>query len=303
MTAAAVAEAELADIDVGGLVEYRLADHNGGVLLAEAPCDVHGDLCVRVEGVDHEAVAGVDYLLVAQVEHDDLAVHLRDALKLRLEELRLLAVKVGAFFDVRQREDLVDRVVHAVADQFHHQVVVGDAEIAESAEPGAGVHDEVQQHPALGTKHLVEGEIRAVALVDGFHQLVADARERRLAAVVVVDDARGAAGVRVDDELAAGLLRLEAVDLRLVVVEGDRHAGIVGQVGRDVVFREFDLAVLDVLGVDELDLVDHIELAEHHCAGESVEVAARNKSHFLIHNYLRRFFIYAYYSIFCLRFQ
>ena len=36
-----------------------------------------------------------------------------------------------------------------LVDQLHHQLVVGDAEVTEAAEPGAAVHEEVQQRPAL----------------------------------------------------------------------------------------------------------------------------------------------------------
>ena len=283
MTAAAVPQAQLADIDLRALVDDGLADHDGGVLLAEAPRDVDGDLRLGVQGVDHEAVAGVDDLLVAQIEHDDLVVDLRDALELRLEQLALLEVEVHALLDVGQLEDLVDAVVHAVADQLHHQLVVGNAEIAEAAEAGARVHQIVQQHPARGVQDLVEREVGAVALVDGGHELVADAGEGGLPAVVVVHDARGAAGVRVDDELAAGLLRFQAVDLRLVVVEGDGDARVVGQVGGDVVVTQLHLAVLHVLGVDEFDLVDDAQLAQHHRAGESVKIASCDQSLFCFH--------------------
>ena len=39
-----------------------------------------------------------------------------------------------------------------------------------------------------------------------------------------------------------------------------------------------DLAVLHVLGVDELDLVDQVELLQEHGADEPVEVAARDEA-------------------------
>ena len=217
MAAAAVLQAQLADIDGGRLVHDGLADHHGGVLLAEAPGDVHGDLGLGIEGVDHEAVARVDDLLVAQVQHDHLVVKHGDALELLHEHLGLLEVQVHALLDVRQGQDLVDVVLHAEADQLHHQVIVGDAELAEAAQAGAGIHQVVQQHPSLGMQYLIHGEIGAVALVHRLHQLVADVGEGFLAAIVVVDHPCRAAGVGVDDQLAAGLLGLQAMG-RLVVM-------------------------------------------------------------------------------------
>ena len=99
VAAAAVLEAELADIDVGALVDDGLADHDGGVLLAEAPGHMDGDLRLGIEGIDHEAVARMDDLLIAQIQHDDLVVDLRDTLKLGLEFLGLGEVEIHALLD------------------------------------------------------------------------------------------------------------------------------------------------------------------------------------------------------------
>ncbi len=46
----------------------------------------------------------------------------------------MVEVQLGAFDDIGELQDLVDRVVLAVCDQVHHQVVVRDAEVAEPAE-------------------------------------------------------------------------------------------------------------------------------------------------------------------------
>jgi hypothetical protein len=113
----------------------------------------------------------------------------------------VLAVKVRALLDVGQREDLVDRVVAAVVDQLHHELVVRHAEILEAPEARARVHQVVQQHPAFRVEDLVERELRRVGLVDRVHQLGRNAREAARTAEVVVDHARGRRRFRVDDEV------------------------------------------------------------------------------------------------------
>ena len=282
VSAAAVLEAELADVDVGALVDDGLADHDGGVLLAEAPGHMDGDLRLGIEGVDHEAVAGVDDLLVSQIQHDHLVIDLGDAQQLRLERLGFFEIEVHALLDIRQLQDLVDIVVEAVVYELHHQLIVGDAEIVEAAEAGARVHQIVQQHPALGVQDLIQGEIGAVALVHGRHQIIGDAGEGFFSAVIVIHHAGCAAGGGVDDELAVGFRGLQAVHLGFMVVEGDGHPGVIGQVRGNIVFGELDLAVLHVLGVHEFDLVDELELLEHHGAGQTVKITSRDKSSYLL---------------------
>jgi len=93
----------------------------------------------------------------------------------------MLVVEVHALGNVRGGQDLLDGHGRAGVDQLHHQLVVGDAELAEAAEAGARVHQEVEQHPALRVEHLVERELRSVALVHRVHQLL-DVREALLPA-------------------------------------------------------------------------------------------------------------------------
>jgi hypothetical protein len=48
----------------------------------------------------------------------------------------------------------------------------------------------------------------------------------------------------------------------------------VRQVGADVASRDLDLAVLHVLGMDEQDVVDQVELFQQDGAHQAVEIAA-----------------------------
>jgi hypothetical protein len=70
---------------------------------------------------------------------------------------------------------------------------------------------------------------------------------------------------------------VDAQRLGVVVVEGEVHALAVGEVRGDVVGAQLDLAVLDVLGVHELDRIEHVHLLEQGRADEPVEVAARHE--------------------------
>ena len=63
-----------------------------------------------------------------------------------------------------------------------------------------------------------------------------------------------------------------------MVVERDVHARVVGEVRGDVTGAELDLAVLHVLGVDELHVVEHVEMLEKGGAHQPVEVGARDQS-------------------------
>ena len=178
--------------------------------------------------------------------------------------------------DVRRGQDLLDREIEAAIDQLHHQLVVGDAEVAEAPEPGARIHQEAQEDPALWVEDVIHGQLGGVSAVDRLHHLVAHARERRRAAEVVVDDARGGVGVGGHDPVAGVLA--DAQLLGGMVVERQRDLGAVGQVGRDVIGGQLDLAVLHVLGMDEQDLVEEPELLEQGGADEAVEVAAGDES-------------------------
>ena len=115
------------------------------------------------------------------------------------------AVEREALGDVGRREDLLDRHVEAVVDQLHHQLIVGDPEVAEAPEARARIHQEAQQDPALGVEDVLLGELRGVGAIDRLHHLVADAREALGSAEVVVDDARGGRGVG-DHHAVGGLL-------------------------------------------------------------------------------------------------
>ena len=60
MSAAAVAEAELADINFAYLVDDGLSDHDSSVLLPEAPRNMNADFNLRPHSIDHETVSCID---------------------------------------------------------------------------------------------------------------------------------------------------------------------------------------------------------------------------------------------------
>jgi hypothetical protein len=275
VAAPAIGEHQLTDVRPRAAVDDRLAGREHGVLLLEAPQHVDRDVALGEHRVDREAVRGVDDLLVAEVEHHEVAVHGGAAADLRGGPVGVLEVELHALGHVRQLEDLLDAQRGADVDQLHHELVVGDPELAEAAEARARIHEEVEQRPAGRLEDLLERELGGVALVDGLHQL-ADAGERRLGPEVLVDHAGG--GLRAGHDHVVARPALDPDRLRVMVVERDVHARVVGKIGGDVAGAELDLSVLHVLRVDELDVVEHAEVLEEGGAHQPVEVAARHES-------------------------
>ncbi len=67
-----------------------------------------------------------------------------------------------------------------------------------------------------------------------------------------------------------------------MMVEGQVHALDIRQVGGDVAIRNQDGAILHVLGVDELDVVDHVQFLEQDRTHQPVEIAAGDQAEILI---------------------
>jgi len=86
--------------------------------------------------------------------------------------------------------------------------------------------------------------------------------------------------MRFDD--VVGAVALVAHGLGFVVVEHEVRARHIGQVGGDVTAGDGHLAVLHVLGMDEGDLVDQIQLIEQHRADQAVKVTAGHQAVFRI---------------------
>ena len=251
-------------------VQDRLAHRDHGVLALLAPEHVGRHRAGGEQRVDHEAVPGVDDLLFPQVDDHDTAADAAAAPELVDERRRLLVVELHPFPHVRQLQDLVDAVVLAGLDQLHHQLVVRDPEVAEAPQPGAAVHQEVEQHPAGGREHLLQRVLGRVGLVDGPHQLRRDLREPLRPAVVVVDHPGRRGRVGVDDVVGGdgGV----ANGLAAVMVEHEMGVRRVGEVGGDVAGPDLHLPVLHVLGMDEQDVADQPELLEQHGTHQPIEV-------------------------------
>src|SRR5215470_19794786 len=75
MPAAAIRKTDRPDINRRGPVDGRLTDGKNGVLLFDAPEDMHGDTALGKQGVDHEAVARIDDLLIAEIQDDEISVN------------------------------------------------------------------------------------------------------------------------------------------------------------------------------------------------------------------------------------
>ena len=204
-------------------------------------------------------------------------MHGRAALDLLGGAVGVREVELDALGDVGRGEDLLDAHRRAGVDQLHHQLVVRDAEVAEAAEAGARVHQEVEQHPAGGVEDLVRASNWAaspLSTASMSSSMPGNVASRR----------RSARRPRARPTRRRATMTwlsgrpVDAERLRVVVVERDVDVRVVGEVGGDVTGAELDLAVLHVLGMDELDVVEDAEVLEKGGAHQPVEVAARHES-------------------------
>ena len=92
---------------------------------------------MRELGIDRKATAGVDHVFVAQVQYHQVVVHGAAALQLILKQLFLALVQIDALLEIIHCQNLLDRVVAASIDQAHHQLVVGNTELAKAAQAGS----------------------------------------------------------------------------------------------------------------------------------------------------------------------
>lgn len=81
------------------------------VLAARPGQHVHGHVRSRKQGVDEEAVARVNHLFCAQVEHDQVRVQHGAAPDLRLALFAVPGIQIAAFAHIGQGHDLPDAVV------------------------------------------------------------------------------------------------------------------------------------------------------------------------------------------------
>lgn len=63
-----------------------------------------------------------------------------------------------------------------------------------------------------------------------------------------------------------------------MVVKSEACSSNVGQVGRDVSTGDVDPFVLNVFGMNELDVLDDLKFVEQHGADQTVEIAAGDQT-------------------------
>ncbi len=161
-------------------------------------------------------------------------------------------------------------MVPAGINQQHHQLVVRDAKLAEAAKTSARIHHEGQQFPAPRIQHVITGEACGIGLVHRQHHVRIDAREGFAATEEIIDE-RGPRGrIDINDVVRCAI----GVPLAFagMVVERGINAGNIGEVGGDIGRRDGDLAVLHVLGMDELDFADQIDFLQQRAADQPIHV-------------------------------
>ena len=82
--------------------------------------------------------------------------------------------------------------LHCEVDHIHHELVIADLKMTESAKTCAGVHDEAEQNPSFGVGDILHFQICAVHAVDGFEEFLHS--WELIGPIMIVDHARGAGG-------------------------------------------------------------------------------------------------------------
>ena len=148
----------------------------------------------------------------------------------------------------------------------------------ESSETGTCIHEEVEKNPSLGIKDLISGEIRAVALINGGHDLFGYSGEGLGSAVVVIYNSGCGLSFAFNNEFRLELFGLNSEKFALVMVKCQLYSGVEGKVRGDVIAGYINLSVLNVFGMNEFDLIDHVHLFQKHCANQTVKVTSCDKS-------------------------
>ena len=171
-------------------------------------------------------------------------------------------------------------MIKTIVDQSHHQIVIGNTEVMETAKTGAGIHDEVHQYPAGRIQNLVQREIGGISLVYGSHQLLGNAREALVTAIVIKYDTCSTACIRINDIAIFIINTNKSRKLGLMVIKGNSDARIKRQVCSDICRTNIDLAILDIFWMNKFDLINQIKFFEDHCTDKTIKVTAGYKSSF-----------------------
>ena len=192
-----------------------------------------------------------------------------------LEPHLVSEIEIYPLAHVIQFKDVVDVEVGAVLHQGAHQCEIGDAEGAETAESGAGVHQKAEQLPTLRVEHIVDAEAARLGLVDCREHVVEGGGKPIDAPKMVKDYPRGGRCCGVQHVFR--VVRPPTQGFAYVIVEGQVYPRHIGEVRGDVLSADRDHAVLHVLGVHEKDLVDQVQMLEQDGADKAVEIAARDQ--------------------------
>ena len=128
-----------------------------------------GNINLRIQGINHKSVAGVNGFFVAQVDMGGGFVNPRASFQLFDKFVFVFKVQINAFFNVFVLQDFVNAVSPAQIHQFHHQRIIGNAEIFKPSQARAGVHDKSQQDPPCRVHDLIHCVFCGIGDVNGFH--------------------------------------------------------------------------------------------------------------------------------------
>ena len=169
MTAAAVFEHELSDVNIARAVEYRITYRRRTALSALSRNYPRRNVLLGIKAVYHEAIARIYRINAAQIAYYNVALYDRMRVYHFLEKLGLLVVHLDTLLYVGHIENFLRSHSAAADKQLFHELIIAYRKVAEASQSRSGIHEETDEDPALGVKHFVNGKISAVHLINRLH--------------------------------------------------------------------------------------------------------------------------------------
>ena len=233
MTTTAVLQHQSSDVGGVGSVQNRFADRQHCHARLTTSQQVNRNVAFRQQSIRQKSVTAVDHVFLTQINHSHVSVDPGTTRHLFAIVLSLQVVKLDSLTHILQRENFVNTVTAAEIHQSHHQLIVGDAEVAKSAKSRSRIHHKVQQIPSTRSQDVFPSEPGRITFIDGFHHLVTDVSKSSSTAKIVVDHACCGVRVRVQNVVLANDVPVSQC-LAVMVIKTKVARWDVGQICDDV---------------------------------------------------------------------
>lgn len=246
VASAPVAQSYAAKIGSAAAVGDAVAQRQGYIAPLTAPVDLDADPGFRKHGVDQKAVAGKDFLFLPQIYDHYVAVEAGAAHNHFPKMILLAEIQEGSLQHIGHLENLFRAHGSAALYQFRHELKIGNAEIMETAQACAWIHDIAYEDPAGGILDFLCSQSSAVYFIHSVHERIPMGAEAAAATEKIIYDS--GAGWRQPGHAPVGDIA-QSFSLAGVVIEPHAAAWSVGHIGQNVIGADFHLSGLDIAGM------------------------------------------------------